>query len=215
VKLLDELRAKGLGSRQIRLRAAELMEAVAVTAPDPSAREMRDALLKIPDGGWDAHCALQFLALELPPELAYLEVGVLSGGSLVQVASTRLASRIMAVDEWSPDLPYASRLRNWGPEVPARVVLSLGHRGVLRIEQASSHDFLPWLACRPSVYDLALVDGDHTLDGAERDLRDAWPLVKPGGYLVFDDLNFVAYDLVRAPKEEQRKLCEVWRRFLA
>jgi hypothetical protein len=32
---------------------------------------------------------------------------------------------------------------------------------------------------------------------------------------VFDDLNFVAYDLVRAPKEEQRKLCEVWRRFLA
>ena len=38
-------------------------------------------------------------------------------------------------------------------------------------------------------FDVVLVDGDHSYYGALDDLRNAWPLVSPGGYLVFDDVG--------------------------
>lgn len=38
-------------------------------------------------------------------------------------------------------------------------------------------------------FDLALVDGDHTEEGAEADLHAVLPHCAPGGAVVFDDLN--------------------------
>jgi predicted O-methyltransferase YrrM len=36
-------------------------------------------------------------------------------------------------------------------------------------------------------FNLILVDGDHTQEGAEADLRDCFRLLEPGGALIFDD----------------------------
>jgi hypothetical protein len=38
-------------------------------------------------------------------------------------------------------------------------------------------------------FDLVLVDGDHDFAPAQLDLYNCWPLVKPGGFLVFDDIQ--------------------------
>ena len=38
-------------------------------------------------------------------------------------------------------------------------------------------------------YDLVFVDGDHTLEGNRQDLIECWPLVKPGGWIIFDDIT--------------------------
>ena len=33
-----------------------------------------------------------------------------------------------------------------------------------------------------------VIDGDHTADGANEDLRDLFPRVSPGGVLIFDNI---------------------------
>ena len=40
---------------------------------------------------------------------------------------------------------------------------------------------------RKKVYDVLIIDGDHTLDGVKSDFLRYSPLVKEGGYIVFDD----------------------------
>ena len=42
-------------------------------------------------------------------------------------------------------------------------------------------------------FDLVLVDGDHSIEGARADLQNAWPLVRPGGILVMDDICHPEY----------------------
>jgi predicted O-methyltransferase YrrM len=39
------------------------------------------------------------------------------------------------------------------------------------------------------MFDYILVDGDHAKESAKRDLKNACDLLKPGGYLLFDDLT--------------------------
>jgi hypothetical protein len=46
------------------------------------------------------------------------------------------------------------------------------------------------LAAHKVVADLVYIDGDHTHDGAHADLVAYWPLVRPGGILFGDDVNF-------------------------
>jgi predicted O-methyltransferase YrrM len=38
-------------------------------------------------------------------------------------------------------------------------------------------------------FDLVIVDGDHTEDGKRRDLRLAWDVLAPGGWLFVDDIH--------------------------
>jgi predicted O-methyltransferase YrrM len=43
------------------------------------------------------------------------------------------------------------------------------------------------------LFDLVLVDADHSALGARIDLQNAWPRVRPGGILVMDDINHPDY----------------------
>jgi predicted O-methyltransferase YrrM len=51
---------------------------------------------------------------------------------------------------------------------------------------------------KADAFDLVLVDGDHSFEGGMADLVNVWPLVKPGGAVVFHDITHPAHlDLQR------------------
>jgi predicted O-methyltransferase YrrM len=46
---------------------------------------------------------------------------------------------------------------------------------------------------KAEAFDLILVDGDHSYEGGMADLENTWPLVKPGGCIVFHDITHPAH----------------------
>jgi predicted O-methyltransferase YrrM len=149
---------------------------------------------------WDLACALSYLAECFPIE-DYLEIGVRRGKSMAQVASRRPDCRIVGCDMWMS--PYGG-VDNPGPTFVQDEMTRLGHRGSLELISGSSHDVLPaFKAQRPRErFDVVTVDGDHSDEGAWADLVEAVDLVRPGGFLVFDDITHPLHTLA-----------SVWARF--
>ncbi len=118
----------------------------------------------------------------------YLEVGVRLGHSLAAVllaAGDRLECAV-GVDTFIS--AYADE-PNPGAETVLSSFYSLGFLAghPVTIFTGDSHDLLPGLARQGKTYNLILVDGDHTEEGAAQDLADCWKMLEPGGTLVFDD----------------------------
>ena len=136
----------------------------------------------------------------LQPE-SYLELGVRRGRSAAVLASVARECAIVGVDLWEEG--YAG-MENPGPDLVGRELAKVGHRGPLELLQGDSHELLPRLFDeRPDLsFDLVTVDGDHSPEGAERDLRDVLPRLRIGGALVFDDVRHPAHP----------ELAEVWGR---
>ncbi len=118
----------------------------------------------------------------------YLEIGVFRGRSLAVVAAAAPECDVYAFDLWIAG--YAG-LDNAGPELVREQLRRVGHRGRCRIESGDSHETVPrFLEQQPELeFDLVTVDGDHTEDGARRDIEAVLPRVRVGGALVFDDIR--------------------------
>lgn len=115
--------------------------------------------------------------------LRYLEVGCRLGHSL---ATVMLASggfvRATVVDMW---------IEGYGDEPNPGPTAVLAHLDALGADRqhveffvGDSHKIIPGLR---GPYDLILVDGDHTAEGAEADIRDCARLLQKDGLMVFDD----------------------------
>ena len=141
--------------------------------------------------------------------LRYLEVGVRLGHSfaLVSLAAEVLGGELeyaMGIDAWIKDYggepnPGAAQVYELLEDVGARwdqerVILMSG----------DSHEILPGLQGALTRYNLILVDGDHTDEGAAHDLKHAFELLEPGGELVFDDVVY----------QGDNRLLKVWRQFV-
>lgn len=142
---------------------------------------------------WDA---LQQIALEYKPR-SYLEVGTRYCDSLIRVlAGTRL-DRLVIADIWHESYFGAN---NNGTHFDRshkhveRMLTAMGYgpEQVMYLD-GDSLKTIPYLDKRMP-FDLVLVDGDHDAetDGPPvhvlGDLFNCWPLVAPGGFLVFDDI---------------------------
>lgn len=115
----------------------------------------------------------------------YLEVGVRRGFSMAIVAARRPKANVIGFDKWIQD--YANTA-NPGPDFVRGELQQLGHKGVAEFVNGDSAETLP--AYKPAVlYPLILVDGDHTEQGAYRDISACLNFLAPGGYLVVDDLQ--------------------------
>jgi predicted O-methyltransferase YrrM len=143
-------------------------------------------------------------AAELLQPESYLEIGVRRGRSAAVLASLAPGCAIVGLDLWEEG--YAG-MDNPGPELVRRELAKVGHRGPLELLQGDSHELLPrLLEERPELtFDVVTVDGDHSPEGAERDLRDVLPRLRVGGTLVFDDVRHPAHP----------ELHEVWERVVA
>lgn len=112
--------------------------------------------------------------------IAYLEIGVHEGRSLVWMANQILrheGSIAVGVDLWADDTKYSqakSNLRHHEDQVGLI-------RGTLT-ECASTFE--------QEYFDVIYIDGDHTYLPVLTDTVVAWPLLKSGGIMIWDDTDW-------------------------
>ncbi len=137
-------------------------------------------------------------------DLRYLEIGVRLGHTfaLVSLLAYQYWEFAVGIDSWVPG--YGGET-NPGAETVFEHLTELGvdltHISLL---SGDSHVLLPTLLVNYR-FDLILVDGDHTPEGARQDLVDALELLAPHGMIVFDDATFKGDDA----------LLKVWRDVVA
>lgn len=136
---------------------------------------------------WNNHVALAFLARMLSP-VNYLEVGVRTGGSLVQVLYNGDPRQAVAVDRWAGSYAGMPNTLDFTKQQIADVRRRAGNRTRLRFIRGNSHRELKRLISEKSRFDLITIDGDHTREGAWEDLEDAVSLLGARGAIVFDDI---------------------------
>lgn len=106
----------------------------------------------------------------------YLEIGSAIGRSTCIVGAYAPNCEITAMDLWK-----ASRM-----DIVENNLKSVGFEGAAHLIQGDSHKELPKL--KGNQYELILVDGDHTKQGAILDLQATLAMLPRGGVIVFDDL---------------------------
>lgn len=99
---------------------------------------------------------------------------------------------VTCIDPWDdafeePGNPAANHL--WRGQLQKFTRNTERNQPWIRAIRASSHAALPVLARAPDPprYDFAYVDGDHTAMGVYLDAVLLLPLMRPGGYVLFDD----------------------------
>ncbi len=169
-----------------------------------------------PDGYRDAqglsnagYCsAKQILAavFELSAPRNYLEIGTRRGHSLCLAAcSAPRPFDVYSFDMWIPN--YGGE-ENPGPDLVRGELAKFGFQGKFNVSLGDSQKTVPAFFANPAnpqLFDVIYVDGDHTDEGACRDLENVVAHLAPGGFLLFDDITH--------PKH--LTLLKVWQDFMA
>jgi predicted O-methyltransferase YrrM len=133
---------------------------------------------------WEKHLA----PLEGRPGTRYLEIGTFEGRSVLWMAEnifTDESSRLVTID------PFVE-LESYG-EVEARFdrnrARSPAGRRIVKMK-GFSQQVLKEL--EPADYDVIYIDGCHLAHCVLTDVALSWPLLKVGGYLIFDDYTLAS-----------------------
>lgn len=139
----------------------------------------------------------------------YLEIGVRRGRSMAQVLVESPTTDAFGFDLWIPDyasLPESGIVTtNPGPEFVLRELQKFDLPNLPCLIRGDSHEAVPTffsVLTEPQSFELILVDGDHTAEGARADLQIAFEHLAPGGALVFDDISHPAHPDLRAVWDE-------------
>ena len=135
---------------------------------------------------WDHNVALVYLIHELKVR-SYLEIGVLTCGSMVHALASANVERCVGIDTFGST--YAG-----GQHIKDKNVLSICKKQVKnvvvdkgkKVNFIKGHSHVELNRLKES-FDLALVDGAHDEQGAYQDLKLTLPKVKKA--IVFDDIH--------------------------
>lgn len=128
-------------------------------------------------------------------EARYLEIGAYEGGSLLWAMQNILSDsscRADVIDPFSAPLTREKFFRN---------IKLAGLTERVRIFEQKSREVLPYL--QKDSYDLIYIDGDHRYSSVLFDAVNSWPLLKVGGYLIFDDFYWGRWSLPSADRPEE------------
>lgn len=133
---------------------------------------------------WDHNVALVWLLEKLKVE-SYLEVGVLTCGSMIHALCSPHVKRIVGVDVFMNTYANHHYIANKNvlTDIVIPIVDKFPEKDVI-LHKGTSQDELPRIN---ETFDIATVDGDHTAAGAERDLELVLPKVKKA--IVMDDIQ--------------------------
>lgn len=133
-----------------------------------------------------------YAASKLVKPINYLEIGVRRGRSLCTVVRGNPDVNIYAFDMWLSN--YAG-MDNPGPDFVLNELNIHGHRGQVSFVNGNSHETIPqFFNENPELkFDLITVDGDHSEEGALKDLLNVIPKLNVGGVIVFDDISHPAH----------------------
>jgi hypothetical protein len=142
-----------------------------------------------------------YASAEMLRPTAYLEIGVRRGRSMAAVALAAPTCHFVGFDRWTPN--YAG-MPNPGPDFVRDELRRVGHRGDVELISGNSHQIVPeYFRAHPNAFfDLIVVDGDHSNEGAAQDLACVLPRLKVGGVLLFDDIS-----------HHKHRLIDVWSHF--
>lgn len=124
----------------------------------------------------------------------YLEIGTRDGDSLRVVLEENAGtlSSVWVADLWGSD--YGGTGRGNHAHID-QLLDDFNFDGRRVFLDGNSRDTVPALMPeRANSFDLVLVDGDHSLEGARADLDNVWPLVRPGGAVLFHDICHPAHE---------------------
>lgn len=143
---------------------------------------------------WSTFLYPRFKALTHQPflQIKMLQIGVFEGMDLVwcmQNICSHPKSRVVAVDPWLPttklDAEYMA-----GVEARARHNLSPWKDKIKIIKGFSQNlNIVGDDSCLSNDFDLVIIDGDHDAQPVVSDAILALSLLKPGGWMVFDDVR--------------------------
>ena len=133
----------------------------------------------------------------------YLEIGVRRGRSMSVFASQSPKADIYGFDMWVED--YAGS-ENPGEELVREELSKFNYQGKLVLIDGDSKKTIPnfFRENNDLYFDMITVDGDHSIGGAVRDLKNVVDRLKIGGVLIFDDIS----------SQEHPYLREVWEKHI-
>ena len=127
----------------------------------------------------------------------YLEIGTREGDSLrvVLESAPPYLCEVWVADLWGSDYGGSGR----GSHAHIDELLDdFNFDGRRVFLDGDSRNTIPALMPeKAEAFDLVLVDGDHSYEGGMADLENTWPLVKPGGCVVFHDITHPAHTDLR------------------
>jgi cephalosporin hydroxylase len=113
-------------------------------------------------------------------DVTYLEIGAYAGGSASLAASHKNVKQVFSIDIGKP-IPK---------EIPIRNVNNFKHENCsYRYFEGSSYDpnTVDNVHQNISEVNILFIDGDHSHAAVLNDFNNYKDLVKPGGYIIFDD----------------------------
>ena len=130
------------------------------------------------------------------PDLLYLEIGVFEGMSMVwmmQHILTGKGSWAIGIDSWAETRKISqSQMR----DIRYRAYENLLTFDSLSLYHGESQNVIPELSQEGGVLspsrnlvDIALIDGAHEADSVLRDAELVLPLLRKGGWMLFDDVE--------------------------
>ena len=108
----------------------------------------------------------------------YLEIGTNYGNSAYQVWSS-LKPELMVLVDIFPEKKMISHI--------CRTLTNIDCMAKVYIYKCKSSYYFTYL--NTNMFDLILVDGDHTTNSAKLDIENAWKCLLPGGTIIFDDID--------------------------
>lgn len=133
-------------------------------------------------------------------EVAYLEIGVLGGGTVKFLRDNTTQVRFTGVDLFEDFTPDAANTHISATFKMADVQRSLGERA--RLIKGDSRLVLKQLREEGDRFDMIFIDGNHTYAAIREDLENSLPLLRDGGCVafhntsvhIFPDTKYIARD---------------------
>ena len=155
-----------------------------------------------------APAAWEQLREQLPGRKNFLEVGSYEGRSTVWTVEHMMedGGEIVAIDTWEGGEEHATigeKMNVVEENFDYNVTECLKKFPERRISKmrSSSYEALGQLICSSQQFDFAYIDGSHIAKDVLADACMAWPLLKSGGIMVFDDYPWgVQRDILHRPK---------------
>lgn len=119
----------------------------------------------------------------------YLEIGVFEGRGAVAVLThiNVEGGTYTGIDNWGMDKPGTSVYRE---RAIANIQKAIGSRPIpARFMHSDTLPALKQLAKEGRTFDMIYVDDDHTYEHVLKVSRAAWKLLRPGGFMLWDDLK--------------------------
>jgi len=152
---------------------------------------------------FDAASFLNWYSENFKP-INYLEIGVRRGRSMAQVLAQSRQTKAYGFDLWVPN--YGG-VDNPGPNFIISELKNLGITNLPKFIPGDSHATVPkfWSDPKnPELFELMFVDGDHSYEGAKKDLDICFAHLADGGTLVFDDIKHPSHPELKGLWEEYK-----------